>query len=70
MIRIELERRVHPAGDTETAERPVHARIALDRLSAARLQQEAALVGFRPLAVRTIAPTDLHTGSVVVVLRA
>jgi SAM-dependent methyltransferase len=67
-IKIELERRVDPGGEGDSAERPVHASIALDRLSGQRLQQEATLAGFRPLGVRAIAPTDLHTGSVVVVL--
>ena len=68
LIRIEIERRVHPEGDERSFEPPLLERIALDRLSAARLQQEAARAGFRPLGVRTIAPTELYTGSVVVIL--
>jgi hypothetical protein len=69
-IRIVVERRVHPGGEERSSEPAEIARITLDRLSAARLQQEASRVGFRPLGVRTIAPTELHTGSVVVMLGA
>jgi SAM-dependent methyltransferase len=69
-IRIVVERRVHPGGEERAFEPAALARITLDRLSAARLQQEAERVGFHPLGVRTIAPTELYTGSVVVMLGA
>lgn len=68
LIRIEIERRVHRDGDQRSSDAPLFSRIALDRLSAVRLQSEASRAGFHALGVRTIAPTELHTGSVVVML--
>jgi SAM-dependent methyltransferase len=69
-IRIDLERRVHPGGTERSSEPALLERITLDRLSAPVLEQEASRAGFRALGLRTIAPTELHTGSVVVVLGA
>jgi len=72
-IRIELERRIEPA-ETEAADpldvhrRPEREVIDLDRLTPERLQQEARRVGLRALEVRTVAPTELHTASTVVIL--
>jgi SAM-dependent methyltransferase len=70
LIRIEIERRLLPSDGPRGSEPPQVARIALDRLTAQRLNEEAQRAGFRPLGMRTIEPTDLHTGSVVVILGA
>jgi len=71
-IRIELERQVERAGDAGAAtgaeEQPELEVIELDRLTAERLQQEATRADLRPLEVRNIAPTELHTASTVVIL--
>ncbi len=74
-IRIELERRIEPtqehAGERPGAsERPEREVIELDRLTPERLQQEARRVGLRAVEVRSIAPTELHTASTVVILGA
>jgi SAM-dependent methyltransferase len=72
-IRIELER--HIEGEQQTGAEggrgePEREVIVLDRLTAGRLQQEAARVGLRTLEVRSISPTELHTSSTVVILGA
>lgn len=72
-IRIELERRTEdteePAGGAPRAgERPQREVIELDRLTPERLQREARRVGLRALEVRSVAPTELHTASTVVIL--
>lgn len=74
-IRIELERRIEPiaepvGADVGSAEPPRREVIELDRLTAERLQREARRVGLRPLEVRSVSPTDLHTASTVVILGA
>ena len=71
-IRIELERQVEhgeqPSGAAGAGEEPELEVIELDRLTAERLQQEAARAGLRPLEVRNVSPTELHTASTVVIL--
>ena len=69
-IRIELERRVEPAEGRPPDARgqPEREIIDLDRLTPERLQQEGRRVGLRALEVRTVAPTELHTASTVVIL--
>ncbi len=72
-IRIELERRIEdpeePArGAARAGEGPQREVIVLDRLTPERLQQEAHRVGLRELEVRSVAPTELHTASTVVIL--
>jgi SAM-dependent methyltransferase len=74
-IRIELHRRIelpeaHAGGERGTGEQPEREVIELDRLTAARLQQEARRVGLRALEVRSVSPTELHTASTVVILGA
>ena len=59
-----LRQTVSPAG--ELAEDPNEVRIAT--FPAAQLESEAAAAGLRPVERRTIPATDLHVGSVVVVL--
>lgn len=59
-----LRQTVSPAG--ELAEEPNQVRIAT--FAAAQLEAEAAEVGLRPLERREIAATDIHVGSLVVVL--
>lgn len=74
-ITIERERRIATApgaGERDAAieqsvQRDV---IELDRLTARELEREATAVGLRAEPARTIAPTDEHTGSTVVMLRA
>jgi SAM-dependent methyltransferase len=72
-IRIELERRIEdteePArGAARAGEQPQREVIELDRLTPERLQREARRVGLRALEVRSVAPTELHTASTVVIL--
>ncbi len=74
-ITIERERRItnepQPGERRSSVEQSVQRNvIELDRLSARELEREAAAVGLRCEPVRTIAPTDEHTGSTVVMLRA
>jgi SAM-dependent methyltransferase len=81
-VTIERERRVSRAPSAgerprETGRQEPHAEqssernlIELDRLTARELEREAAAVGLRAEPTRTIAPTDEHTGSTVVMLRA
>jgi SAM-dependent methyltransferase len=59
-ITIERERRVGGCSERNVIE--------LDRLTARELEREAAAVGLRAEPARTIAPTDEHTGSTVVML--
>jgi SAM-dependent methyltransferase len=71
-IVIERERRIRsedvdPAESSEqTTEVDV---IELDRVSPRELEREARMVGFTTEPARTIAPTEEHTGSTVVMLR-
>lgn len=72
-IRIELERRIEPGEPAARAEAaapepPERELIDLDRLTPEQLQQEARRVGMHALEVRTVAPTELHTASTVVIL--
>jgi len=67
-ILIEREREILTAEQAVRAsERDV---IELARLSAAQLEREAAKAGFTPAASRSIAATEEHVGSAVVMLRA
>lgn len=71
-VRIERERSVRRTGggegtDAASLERDV---IELDRVGAARLRREGHEAGFQAAATRSIAATDEHVGSTVVVLRA
>ncbi len=59
-----LRQTVSPEG--ELSEEPNQVRIAT--FPAAQLEQEAAAAGLRPLERREIGPTDIHVGSLVVVL--
>jgi SAM-dependent methyltransferase len=71
-IRIELERQIEPEQEptTPAEEQPEREVIELDRLTPERLQREAGRVGLRPLEVRRVSPTELHTASTVVILGA
>ncbi len=60
-----LRQTVSPAGELSEEENEVR----LWRLDAARLEVEAAAIGFETLIRREIAATDLHVGSTVVLLR-
>jgi SAM-dependent methyltransferase len=55
------------SGGEGTAERSV---VRLDRVDVARLEREAIEAGLRPEPTRQVAPTEEHTGSTVVMLRA
>ncbi len=70
-VRIERERAVFPPGQTASPqpswERDV---VELDRVSASRLLREGREAGLTPAGTRSIAETDEHTASVVVMLRA
>jgi SAM-dependent methyltransferase len=64
-----LERRrevIDPHGGRAVSEDSV----ALDRLTAAMLIAEGAQAGLRPVGTRTVAETDEHVGSLVVIFRA
>ncbi|HTY97404.1 MAG TPA: methyltransferase domain-containing protein [Solirubrobacteraceae bacterium] len=72
-IRIELERQVErpteqPATVDVAHEQPELEVIELDRLTADRLQHEASRAGLRPIEVRNVSATELHTASTVVIL--
>ena len=74
-IRIELERHVErgdqpPGAEPDPGEQPQREVIELDRVTAERLQREAARVGLRALEIRSVSPTELHTASTVVILGA
>jgi len=64
---IERERRIAVAGRKPIIERSM---IELDRVSPHELEREGALAGLHPERQRQVAPTDEHTGSTVVMLRA
>ena len=66
-VLIERERSVHHGARAPERERDV---IELDRVSAARLRREGRAAGLTPAPTRTIAATDEHVGSVVVMFRA
>jgi hypothetical protein len=61
-----LRERVGTDGERAVTENVVR----LARVGADRLATEAAAVGFRPEATRSIDPTDDHVGSEVAMLRA
>ncbi len=64
-----LERRretVSPSGERTVEQNAV----ALDRLSPAELEQQAAAAGFTPARRATISPTPQYAGSEVVILSA
>jgi SAM-dependent methyltransferase len=70
-VRIERERSVeHSAAGRRLERRVERDVIELDRLSAARLRREGLDAGFTQAASRSIAATDEHVASAVVVLRA
>ena len=71
-IEIERERRVVPPRSAGRSGEQILERnvIGLDRLSAARLRREGRRAGLQPAGTRTIAATDEHVGSEVVLLRA
>jgi SAM-dependent methyltransferase len=71
-VRIERERSIMPAEQREPTLEPSWERnlIELDRLNAARLRREGRAAGLQPAGTRTIAATDEHVGSLVVVFRA
>jgi SAM-dependent methyltransferase len=62
--------RQREAGQQQLDSGPERNVIELDRLTGRELEREAAAVGLRAEPARTIAPTDEHTGSTVVMLRA
>jgi SAM-dependent methyltransferase len=64
---IERERTVDAGAEERAPERNV---IELDRLSGTRLRREGRAAGLTPLPTRSIAATDRHVGSAVVMLRA
>jgi hypothetical protein len=64
---IERERRVARGASTRPPQRDV---IELDRVSAAQVRREGREVGFTPLRTRSIAATEEHVASSVVMLRA
>jgi SAM-dependent methyltransferase len=72
LVRIERERSIFPTGQREPPGRPSSERnlIELDRLSASRLRRDARAAGLLPAGTRTIAATDEHVGSLVVMFRA
>ncbi len=72
LVRIERERSVLPAEQREPPGAPSSERnvIELDHLSAARLRREGRAAGLRPAGTRTIAATEEHVGSLVVMFRA
>jgi SAM-dependent methyltransferase len=59
-----LRQTVSPSGELSEEGNEIRIRT----LSAAELEDEGAAVGFTPLPMREIAPTDLHVGSAVVLL--
>ncbi|HEY4996451.1 MAG TPA: class I SAM-dependent methyltransferase, partial [Solirubrobacteraceae bacterium] len=68
LVRIERERSIFAAESREpTREQNV---IELDRVSVARLHREGRAAGLRPSQTRTIAATDEHVGSLVVMFGA
>jgi len=71
-VRIERERTVRrgAAGEGANGARRERDVIELDRVGAVRLRREGREAGFQPAATRSIAATDEHVGSTVVVLRA
>lgn len=71
-VRIERERSVMLAEQREPPLEPSWERnlIELDRISAARLRREGRSAGLQPAGTRTIAATDEHVGSLVVIFRA
>jgi SAM-dependent methyltransferase len=64
-----IERERHVGGGA-SARPPQHDVIELDRVSAQRLRREGREAGFTPIPTRSIAATDQHVGSEVVMLRA
>jgi SAM-dependent methyltransferase len=71
-IRIERERTLVPAGQAVASVHALreHNVVELDRLSAAQLEREGAAAGLTPEPARSVAATEDHVGSVVVILRA
>jgi SAM-dependent methyltransferase len=71
-VRIERERSILAAEQREPTLEPSceHNLIELDRLSAARLRREGGAAGLQPAGTRTIAATEEHVGSLVVMFRA
>ncbi len=72
LVRIERERSVVAAEAGESSREPAAERnvIELDRVSVARLHREGRAAGLQPAATRTIAATDEHVGSLVVMFDA
>jgi SAM-dependent methyltransferase len=69
-ILIERERTIDPDQRGGQAQPPGRDVIELDRVSVALLRREGAEAGFTPARTRSIAATDQHVGSSVVMLRA
>ena len=71
-IRIERERLLVPAGRALQSAETLRERdvVELDRVSAAELEREGRAAGLRPEPARTVAATEDHVGSTVVMLRA
>ncbi len=71
-IRIERERTIASTSSTGEAQPATRERnvIELDRVSASRLLREGARAGLSDAGIRSIAATDEHVGSTVVMLRA
>jgi SAM-dependent methyltransferase len=67
-VLIERERRIHPAEDGARARPPQRDAIGLDRVSVADLRREGREAGLTPLRTSSIAATDQHVGSAVVML--
>jgi SAM-dependent methyltransferase len=72
LVVIERERSILPAEQREPAREPTWERnvVELDRLSAARLRREGDAAGLQSAGTRTIAATEEHVGSLVVMFRA
>jgi SAM-dependent methyltransferase len=68
-IRIERERRILAPGRPVTVLASERNVVELDRVSEAQLEREGIDAGLTPMPARSIAPTDEHVGSVVVMLR-
>ena len=72
VVRIERERVLVPAGhsvESKHTQRETDV-VELDRVTPAQLEREARAAGLSPQPTRTIAPTEDHVGSTVVILRA
>jgi hypothetical protein len=69
-IRIERERRILAPGLPAPVLASERNTVELDRVSRAQLEREGIEAGLTPMPARSVAPTDEHVGSVVVMLGA